>query len=805
MISVGTSASKGRIPNFLRLEHQKVPIYLNAELPDWCIPNKRSDTILHCLVKGGSLWEAAQLDCRSYGGSVSESLFQIETLLKRFEEARGKPYRGRSAYHTLTQLRECWFHLTNRCNLNCTHCMFCSSPREPQGLSKKDVFSAVNETYSLGCRIFYFTGGEPFAYEDFTSLCDELLTYRDTHLVILTNGLFIPLHRSWLPKVERDRVHFQVSVDGVKKHHDALRGKGAFDKVVASLKLLQEMKCHTSLAMSVLRENVTDMHRIVEMAASLGIGYVHYLWFFQKGKGSHKKSPPIPTIVRELLRAHRKAERYGIRIDNVEIIKSQVFSLPGTRFDLSNAGWESIAVDPEGKLYPSPALVGEKKLMAGHISEGIEKVWRKSPVLTRVRNASLIDHIRYRENPLRFLIGGGDIDHSFIRAGTLTGHDPYLELYNQILLALLSEEGKRPHSHHTVSLLSRMGERVYECGEGWGESVFTHSNCVLSLPGKDAHSLVQSFYSAVANVPAQEIANPVHYDEQEIVHIPEESRIRSYGCGSPVLDCELKPGETLVDLGCGAGVECFIAAKKVGPEGRVIGIDMADAMLALAEKSKQRVTAHLAYDTIEFKKAYLEQLPLMSNTVDVVISNCVINLSPDKRTTFAEISRILKPGGRMVISDIVYDEDIPLAIKYNEKLRGECIGGAFKESELFALLGDLNFEAATVKKRVFYREVKGHRFYSITYTAMKPQGAARKELIYRGPFAALITDEGTVLRRGVKTGVALSAGFHLDESVFAVTRKGEVENVAQEVTCECSARSTHLTRKSPRVKNPAGR
>jgi SAM-dependent methyltransferase len=316
---------------------------------------------------------------------------------------------------------------------------------------------------------------------------------------------------------------------------------------------------------------------------------------------------------------------------------------------------------------------------------------------------------------------------------------------------------------------------------------------------------VQSFYSAVANVPAQEIANPVHYDEQEIVHIPEESRIRSYGCGSPVLDCELKPGETLVDLGCGAGVECFIAAKKVGPEGRVIGIDMADAMLALAEKSKQRVTAHLAYDTIEFKKAYLEQLPLMSNTVDVVISNCVINLSPDKRTTFAEISRILKPGGRMVISDIVYDEDIPLAIKYNEKLRGECIGGAFKESELFALLGDLNFEAATVKKRVFYREVKGHRFYSITYTAMKPQGAARKELIYRGPFAALITDEGTVLRRGVKTGVALSAGFHLDESVFAVTRKGEVENVAQEVTCECSARSTHLTRKSPRVKNPAGR
>ena len=175
----------------------------------------------------------------------------------------------------------------------------------------------------------------------------------------------------------------------------------------------------------------------------------------------------------------------------------------------------------------------------------------------------------------------------------------------------------------------------------------------------------------------------------------------------------------------------------MGHGGKVIGIDMAEPMLSIARQSSRKVSDNLTYDVIDFRKAFLEQLPVDTNSVDVVISNCVINLSPDKRKTFYEIFRILKPGGRIMISDIAYDEDIPLDIKYNEKLRGECIGGSFREDELFAMLYDINFEAAQVIKRFLYREVQGYKFYSITYSARKPAEGKKLQVVYRGPFAAI--------------------------------------------------------------------
>jgi len=330
-----------------------------------------------------------------------------------------------------------------------------------------------------------------------------------------------------------------------------------------------------------------------------------------------------------------------------------------------------------------------------------------------------------------------------------------------------------------------MGEQLYECGEDMGPVAFTHSNCVLSLPGKDGHTLVKNFYSTAAEEPNEEILNPVHYNEDDIAHVPAESRVRSYGCGSPVLDCDLTGGETLVDLGCGTGVECFVAARKVGPNGRTVGIDMAEAMLDVARRSKAQVVRNLGYDNIEFKKAFFENAPVETGSVNVVISNCVINLSPDKRKTFSEIFRMLQPGGRAVISDICCEDDIPLDIKYSQKLRGECIGGAFKQDELFALLGDVGFEAARIAKRFLYRTVAGYRFYSITYSAAKPLAKRTHRLLYRGPFAAVQTQDGRLLRRGITTKVELSEEYPLDDSVFVLDDDGNVTNLDQEITCNC--------------------
>ncbi len=778
---------KSNINRYVRCESRGVPVYVHPEKPDWFIPSTRSDSVLQDLLSGKTLSESAQTDSTSYGQRFEESLFLIEKLLSRLNGARPVPYTGRRDTHELKNLKECWLHLTNRCNISCTHCLFSSGPADTLELQTEEIIPAVHEALALGCKVFYFTGGEPFIVTDFTGISDEILQIPDTHVVILTNGLLIPRHKKWLQHVDRERIHFQISIDGTRQHHDQLRGKGTFDNTMESLRLLQKMGCNCTLAMAVQERNISDMDALVDLALSQGIHTIHYLWVFLKGRAAGQNFLNADNILNGLLRARQKADEHGVLIDNIEIIKSQLFSLPGTRFDLSNAAWQSLAIGPDGCIYPTPAMVGEQQMVAGHISAGLEQVWRNSPVLERVRATSLTDSERYQKNPLKFLIGGGDIDHSFMCSGSLTGHDPYVEVYNRLALDILAQEAKKYDISETLSLVARMGERLYACDEDSQAHTFTHSNCVLSLPGKDGHTLAHSFYSAAAADLNEDIQNPVYYDEPDIAHIPQQARIRSYGCGSPVLDSSLKPGETVVDLGSGAGVECFIAAKKVGASGKVIGIDMADAMLSLAEQANEQVAGNLGYNVVEFRRGFLEVLPLKSASVDVVISNCVINLSPDKRKTLAEIFRILKPGGRLVVSDIAYNEDIPLDIKYNEKLRGECIGGAFHERELFALLSDLHFEAATLLKRFFYREIRGYRFNSVTYSARKPAVTKQQDVIYRGPFAALVTDTGTMIKKGETTTVELPGDFPFDGSVFALASDGQVTNVVQESNCDCTS------------------
>ena len=695
------------------------------------------------------------------------------------------PYTGRAAHLKLDRLKECWFHVTNRCNLSCAHCMFSSGPTRQRQLSRPQLEQSIRQAQKLGCEVFYFTGGEPLIYPELLPICRSILKAPQAHVVILTNGIALETLADAMLTLDKERTHFQVSLDGTEQHNDVIRGRGTFGRIAAGVRFLRANQFNVSLAMSVSKTNFDDMETLVTTAASWDVKNIHYLWFFRKGKGDNAEFVPPGKIGASLMGAYDRAQALSVLIDNVEIVKSQVFSLPGTRFDLSNAAWQSLAVGPDGRVYPSPALIGDADMAAGHMADSLESVWVNSPVLRQVREASVAHDPVYSQNPLKFLVGGGDIDHSFTTSGCLTGGDPYVELYNHVALAVIAEEACHYRDDNRLALRSRMGERLYECGEDMGPVAFTHSNCVLSLPGKDGHTLVKNFYSAAAAEPNEEIFNPVSYDESDIGHVPEESRIRSYGCGSPVLDADLQPGETLVDLGSGTGVECFIAAKKVGAEGRVIGIDMADAMLAVAEKSRAQVIENLGYDNLAFKKAFFEETPVASESVDVIISNCVINLSPDKRKTFAEILRMLKPGGRAVVSDICYEDDIPLDIKYNQKLRGECIGGAFRQDELFALLEDVGFHAARIVRRFPYRTVAGHTFYSITYDVRKPLRTRKETILYRGPFAGVLTGDGQLVRKGITTPIELPEAFPVDDSVFLLDEDGAVANVEQQMTCNC--------------------
>ncbi|HET97205.1 MAG TPA: methyltransferase domain-containing protein [Desulfurivibrio alkaliphilus] len=785
-----------------RLEYAGRAIYINPEKPDWVVANDRADELLRALQAAGTLEQAVCAVGRGRGaggGGLAAELVAAGRLCARLD-GPATPYRGRlealagedgvrgageGGSAVPLALKECWFHLTNNCNLACRHCLFASRPgREAETLPGELLGEGLRQAGRLGCNLFYFTGGEPFTYPDFAAILGELLAADEKHVVVLTNGLLLKEQLPQLLRLPRERLHLQISLDGLEQRHDQLRGRGSFSRLVAALQLLRQHGLAATLAVAVNRENVEQLADLVDFAAAQGVANLHLLWHFVRGQGSREQFVPPAEILPRLLEAQERAQGCGVLIDNVETLRAQVFSSPGTRYDLANTAWESLAVGPDGRIYPSPALVGVAALACGSLGEGLGRVWRESPVLRKIRASSLLDSEAWRRNPLRFIVGGGDLDHSYLAGGELVGHDPYLELYNGLALWLMASQADGyPRSQGTEekpALLLTMGDLRHDCSDGGGEVAFTHCNCVISLAAERGHGQVREFYAAAARSAREDIANPLAPEQALATFIPEEARRKSYGCGSPVHDAALRAGEVLVDLGSGSGVECFLAAKAVGAAGRVYGIDMTAEMLALANHSKAAVVRELGYDNLQFRLGFLEKIPLPDGCADVVISNCVINLSPDKRRVFHEIYRVLKPGGRLVVSDVITDGAVPLKIKNSERFRGECLGGAMRQEELLAMLAGCRFTGTRLLKRFPYRREEGVSFYSLTFAADKPEPEPEpsREVIYRGPFAAVLTEEGYLLRKGQRVALPLGAAEGRDESIFVVDGAGAVTNLA---------------------------
>jgi SAM-dependent methyltransferase len=189
------------------------------------------------------------------------------------------------------------------------------------------------------------------------------------------------------------------------------------------------------------------------------------------------------------------------------------------------------------------------------------------------------------------------------------------------------------------------------------------------------------------------------YDERQKAGIPAEAVLASLGCGNPTALAELKPGETVLDLGSGGGIDVLLSAKRVGPTGKAYGLDMTDEMLALANENKQRAGA----DNVEFLKGEIEHIPLPDASVDVIISNCVINLSGDKRKVLTEAFRVLKPGGRFAVSDVVVRGDVPAAVRTSMELWIGCVAGALEEQEFLGLLRDAGFEKPSIEPTRVYK------------------------------------------------------------------------------------------------------
>jgi ubiquinone/menaquinone biosynthesis C-methylase UbiE len=193
----------------------------------------------------------------------------------------------------------------------------------------------------------------------------------------------------------------------------------------------------------------------------------------------------------------------------------------------------------------------------------------------------------------------------------------------------------------------------------------------------------------------QTVAQSLGYASIDLDLLPEGANL-GLGCGAPLQHLELAAGETVVDLGSGAGIDALIAARAVGPQGRVIGVDMTPEMLAAARANAQKA----GFDHVEFREGRLERLPVDDATVDAVTSNCVINLVPDKRAVFAEIARILRPGGRLVVSDIVLERELPAIVRDNVIAYVGCIAGAELRQDYFEMLAEAGLGDVEILKDV---------------------------------------------------------------------------------------------------------
>lgn len=311
-----------------------------------------------------------------------------------------------------------------------------------------------------------------------------------------------------------------------------------------------------------------------------------------------------------------------------------------------------------------------------------------------------------------------------------------------------------------------------------------------------AETAVKQRYAAAAAAPEAALCCPVDYDRRYLEIIPAEVIEKDYGCGDP--SRYVRPGETVLDLGSGTGKICFIAAQVVGPQGRVIGVDMTDEMLEVARRNAPIVAERLGYANVEFRKGRIQDLaldldaldrelrqrpiadaasflaaeelaadlrvraPLVAEgAIDVVVSNCVLNLVEPraKRALFDEIFRVLRKGGRAVISDIVADEPVPEALQQNPELWSGCISGALTEEGFLQAFADAGFHGIQILKRdaAPWRTVEGIEFRSVTVQAFKgKQGLCferNQAVIYLGPFAEVRDDDGHRMVRGRRYAV----------------------------------------------------
>ena len=753
-------------PDHIKKQKKGISLFIDPKSPNWVSVNHTGAEVLKLCNGKNSLSDIQNAiikkhnlpDKKKAKQEISE--FLTATRMLEFVSAdkfETPVYPGRSKVIAPKKLEELWIYFTLACNLRCKHCLVDAGKVLKNELTVDEFKKVVDESIKLGVKRFYITGGEPFIKEGIFDLIKYITKTKKREVIVLTNAtLFDNRKIAELKKLVSPRLLIQVSLEGQNAEiHDKLRGKGSFDAAVDGIKKLMSIGIIPIVSTAISKLNEKDIAKTSRFLSKLGIQEHNVLWMHAKGRSVDHMNElfvSADNIAKAMKKLKNEYKEKEIIFDNVESLKVRVRTKRGRKNDLCNNCFEKVCVNSDGNVYPCASLNGDKHFNAGSVRErSLKEIWLDSKVMQKGRDNSVQDKAECSECYLEYFCGGGCTSHSYYASkvdtgkGSITAQDPYCStyksLFEDVIWELASEavapQNTREYSAPTIynamdsKLPGHFGAGLKTIDKNFDVGCY-HCSCVLSVDVEDDEDVckpeikghvtktVKKKFSKAAYAPVAEYYCPTGYNPKDLAHIPNEVLDVSYGCGNPAALASIKAGQTIVDLGAGGGIDCFIAARKLGKKGRVIGIDLTDEMVAKASESAKKVGDALGYHNVEFRSGNIMELPVDDNSVDLVISNCVINLTEDKTKVMDEIFRILKPGGRFIISDIVSDKPVPGYLKRDKEMWNACLSGALTDKRFKEAAESAGFPNVTLKRNYLYKKIEFIQFYSITLKGSKP-------------------------------------------------------------------------------------
>ncbi|MBI5050948.1 MAG: radical SAM protein, partial [Nitrospirae bacterium] len=678
-------------PKYIKKKKDGVYLLIDPQSPNWISTNHIGTEIVELCDGKHTMSDIQGVVVAKYGDGDSDKQ-RISGEVAEFINAAGtmefisespfltRKYPGRGKLIAPHQLDELWIYNTLSCNLRCKHCLVSAGKELKDELTAEEIKRVVDEAVELGAKRFYITGGEPFMKDNIFELIRYITQEKGKELIIQTNATLLDDKKiALLEKLNTPRLIIQVSLEGPDaKIHDNLRGKGSFDKAVDGIKRLIGIGIVPVVATAISKFNesyITDTSRFL---STLGVKDHHILWMHTRGRGASNvdnlfvHSEKIADIMRDLRGIYKEGE---IIVDNEESFKVRLKAKRGRKNDLCNNCYEKVCINSDGHVYPCASFNSDSRFDAGSIREkSLKDIWLASKIMAWFRNNSVQGKEECETCYLKFFCGGGCTAQSYYASeletgkGSLMAHEPYCATYKALFEDILWDLAREGVSSVGSDAKGYTAPYVYNAMDGKLPSYLSnafkslddsfevgtyHCSCVLAVDVEDDDAVckpdikgqitktVKKKFSTAAYMPEEKFYCPTGYDPKDLSHIPTEVLDVSYGCGNPAAIAELREGDVVLDLGSGAGIDCFIAAKRLGKHGKVIGLDMTDEMVEKAGESAKKVAASLSYDIVEFRKGNLMEMPVDDNSIDLVISNCVINLTEDKTKVMEEVFRVL--------------------------------------------------------------------------------------------------------------------------------------------------------------------